>query len=60
MQLVQHWFYGMLLDALKDCNITFKYPIVLAVETWGNMFENSCIIFHSDNQAVVYIINKQT
>lgn len=57
-----HWFYGMWLYALKDCNITFKelYPIVLAVETWGNMFKNSCIIFHSDNQAVVYIINKQT
>lgn len=57
-----HWFYGMWLDALKDCYITFKElcPIVLAVETWGNMFNNSSIIFHSDNQAVVYIINKQT
>ena len=57
-----HWFCGMWLDALKDCYITFKElcPIVLAVETWGNMFNNSSIIFHSDNQAVVYIINKQT
>lgn len=57
-----HWFYGMWLDALKDCYITFKElcPIVLAVDTWGNMFNNSRIIFHSDNQAVVYIINKQT
>lgn len=36
------------------------FPIVLAVELWGYKMANSKVLFLSDNQAVVEIINKQT
>lgn len=57
-----HWFYGCWLNSLNECTITFKelYPIVLAVEVWGHLFQNSCLLYHSDNQAVVWIVSKQT
>ncbi|CAC5360915.1 unnamed protein product [Mytilus coruscus] len=50
-----HWFYGRRSDSLNECTITFKelFPIVLAVEVWGHLFKNSCLLFHSDNQAVI-------
>jgi hypothetical protein len=56
------WFFGSWPQALKDHNITFKelLPIVLALEVWGNELANRCIILHSDNHAVVHIINSQT
>ena len=43
-------------------NITFKqfFPIALAVEIWGSSLKNRCVLFHSDNQPVVHIINRQT
>ena len=34
--------------------------MVLATEIWGTIMCNHCIVFFSDNQAVVDIINKQT
>ena len=42
--------------------ITVKelFPIVLAIELWGEVFKNQCILFHTDNLAVVHIVNKQT
>ena len=57
-----HWFYGPWQDHQAPNGITWKelYPIVLAVETWGPQLQNSCIYLHSDNYAVVYILNKQT
>ncbi len=36
------------------------YPIVVAVNLWGAQIANKCIIFHCDNEAVVFIINRQT
>lgn len=44
----------------QDYTITFKelFPIVIAVETWGHTLPNKLILFHSDNIAVVEIINK--
>jgi hypothetical protein len=36
------------------------YPITVAVELWGSLLANKCIIFHCDNQAVCYIVNNQT
>lgn len=43
-------------------NITLLevYPIVLAVEICVSQFKNSCVVFHTDNLALVTIINKQT
>jgi hypothetical protein len=56
------WFYGSWPDDLKGYSITLKelFPIVLAVEVWGSILQNSCVVFHSDNEAVVHIINAQT
>ena len=36
------------------------FPIVLAIEIWGQSMSNSKIYFMSDNMAVVEVINKQT
>lgn len=43
-------------------HITFKemLPIVIAFKIWGTTLANKCIILHSDNMAVVQILNKQT
>lgn len=34
------------------------FPIVLALEMWGSQFQNHNILFLTDNEAVVAIINK--
>lgn len=56
------WFYGAWDAEWRDINITVKdlYPIVLAVEVWGKRMANSCICFQSDNEALVYVLNKQS
>lgn len=44
------WFYGTWEDIglQQDYNITFKelFPIVIAVETWGQALANKSILFH--------------
>jgi hypothetical protein len=37
--------------------ITFKemFPIVIAIEVWGQKLCHKCLVLHSDNEAVVYI-----
>ena len=57
-----HWFSGTLSDCLKNVQITLKelFPIVLTLEMSGSLLRNQCLILHSDNEAVVHIINKQT
>ena len=57
-----HWFYGPWQDHQLSNGITWKelFPIVLAIDTWGPLLQNKCITLHSDNYAVVYILNKQT
>lgn len=56
------WLYGAWPDHLAQHNITFKelFPIVLSFEIWGDALKNRCIQIHSDNAAVVHIINKQS
>lgn len=41
-------------------NILELFPIVLAVELWGNKMANHKITFHCDNLATVCVLNKQT
>ena len=36
------------------------YPIVIALELWGKYMVNSKVLFLSDNQAVVDVLNKQS
>ena len=57
-----YWLYGPFPDKWKNLNITFLelYPIVLAVNVWGHLMQNHSILFTTDNEALVYIINKQS
>jgi len=45
---------------MKNFQIAIKelFPIVLALEVWGNHLKNEKIMFYSDNMAVVEVINK--
>ena len=56
------WLAGPWTLAFEGLHITIKelFPIVLALEVWGHQLRNHKILFKSDNQAVVEIINKQT
>lgn len=36
------------------------FPIVLSLQIWGPMLRNRSIVFHTDNSALTFIINKQT
>ena len=36
------------------------YPIILALEMWGSLWKNHFILFFTDNEALVVVINKQT
>ncbi|XP_062586589.1 uncharacterized protein LOC134248181 isoform X1 [Saccostrea cucullata] len=59
--LGKKWFFGSWENInLQDRNITFKelFPIVVAIEIWGETLANCSILFHSDNMAVVNIINR--
>jgi hypothetical protein len=56
------YFYGEWPEGWKSYNIVTLelFPIVLAVMVWGPQLFRKCILFHTDNQALVQIINKQT
>ena len=58
--LNNEWFAGEWPETWKYFHITIKelFPIVLAVEMWAKYLQNRCIIFHTDNIACAYIINK--
>ena len=53
------WFYRAWSRQWVSQNITLLelYPIVLAVQIWGNRLANGRIMFYTDNQALVPIIN---
>ena len=41
-------------------NIMELFPIVIAVEIWGNQMTNQRILFLSDNEATVFVLNKMS
>lgn len=61
-----HWAHGQWPGIWKDRdilrNITFLelFPVVTAIQIWGRQLQNKKVIFHIDNQAVVYVVNKRT
>ena len=57
-----HWLCGAWPHAWKSLNIAFLelFPIVLSVHVWGSQMANRCIVFFTDNAALVDIINQQT
>ena len=60
--LGNQWLYGSWPKLWKQYNIVTLelFPIVLALEIWGDELRNKAIRLHCDNLALVHIINKQT
>ena len=56
------WFFGSFPEQWRNLNImTLEfYPIVLAVCIWGDLWANHSILFFTDNEALVSVINKQS
>ena len=56
------WCYGAWPVGWTSYNIAFLefYPIVLSLLLWGDEMKNQCILFFTDNEALVHVINKQT
>ena len=60
--LGSRYFYGAFPASWTSYNIVFLelYPIVVAVHVWGSLLKNHSILFFTDNEALCYIINKQS
>lgn len=60
--LGKEWFHGTWTEEGKKLDITTLelYPIVAAVNLWGEKLSNLNLNIHTDNQSLVYIINNQT
>ena len=58
----KHWCYGEWPREWQNRNIAILefYPIVLSLLLWGSKMQNQCIVFHTDNEALVHVINKCT
>ena len=58
----QQWFQGRWNKdwQLQPIEVLELYPICLSVEVWSEKMANRCIQFHTDNAALVPIINKKT
>ena len=56
------WAYGKWPSDWTHKNITFLelFPIVLGVQMWGESLANKRILFFTDNDNVVHVINRQT
>ena len=56
------WCYGKWPDNLLHQNIALLefYPIVLSLYLWGHHITNRSILFLTDHEALVYVINKQS
>ena len=57
-----HWFWGTWLSWWCEQNMTLleMMPILLALETSGYKMKNSVVVLHTDNEALVSVINKQS
>ena len=57
-----HWLQCMYPQdwQLLDITVLELYPIFVLVSMFGEKLKNSTVIFHCDNMAVCYIINKLT
>ena len=57
-----NWCYGQWPVNWVGLNIAILefYPIVLSLYLWGSHLKNRCVLFFTDNEALVYVINKQS
>ena len=56
------WFQGKFPDEWKQTNIAIKelLPIVLALKLWGKLMANTRMLFLTDNESVMFVINSQS
>ena len=56
------WFVGEWSLACRKLNIAILelYPICVALYVWGNCIKNKSVVMHTDNMAVMYILNNHT
>ena len=57
-----HWFAGSwaLSQQLQSIAYKERIPIVLAAHTWGHFWVKKHVLFHSDNDTAVHILNTRT
>lgn len=58
-----YWLYGLFPKSWSIFNITFLeliYSIDVSVNVWGHLWKNNCITFHTDNMALVHILNRKS
>ena len=57
-----HWCFGQWPSKWQGRNIAFLefYPIILSLYLWGEEMHNNCILFFTDNDTLVHVINKQS
>ena len=55
------WCYGKWSPDWAYCNIAILefYPIVLSLYLWGREMSNQCVLFFTDNEALVHVINNR-
>ena len=58
----RHWCYGEWPDSWRHRNIAHLefYPIVLSLHMWGHKMQNRRVLFFTDNEALVHVLNKQS
>lgn len=48
------------MDLLRNLTLLELFPIIVAVELWGERLRNHQVVFWSDNMSVVQVVNKQS
>ena len=58
----KHWFAIKWPTDWLKYHITIRelFPIIVAIQLWGNALSNKCVTFFTDNSGVGHIINKQS
>lgn len=58
----KQWFNGVWQQSQEDLSIAYKelFPIVIAAHIWGSLWHKRNVLFRSDNEAVVFILNART
>ena len=58
----QEWFNGLWSVRQRPLSIAYKelFPIVIAAHVWGHHWVKHHVVFRSDNQAVVAILNSRS
>ena len=57
-----HWFAGSSVHSQQLQSIAYKelFPIVLTAHVWGHLWVKKHILFRSDKETVVHILNTRT